>query len=368
MKKLKKILGIFAILIAISISLFFFGSYFGGLPEVVNQVNSGALGALFAAIITMLLLYQQTEGEQVRERNSKVFEKKLEIFENFLKKLEEIVKDNKIDIAPINQPEKDELKELIFQLALLKTHTKADSIDKLFEHILEIIKLINIKESKEESEFDYEKLREKLFEIVGIFKKELYPDEESKTKKSKAIKSENINKRIGEIIIEAKSSAKRNEFWSKLYKYLSEKNLNIKKSKEFDSRNYIRGIDIGHRQLELVWRFIGYSENHKNFDNFNIELHFLRHKQITKKVKELFEKIEARKQELIQNTGFNLKFEEGESNTPIGKKIIISYKDTSTTDTSNDYDKITFENDDLIQWGVEVMEKMYTEFKSIIES
>ena len=96
----RKILIALGALLVISLSLFVFNLiYQNELPKIVENINNSAIGAIFTAIITVFLLQGQTATEEERDKNLSVFEKKQEVFHNFLEKLKEIVQDGKITIS-----------------------------------------------------------------------------------------------------------------------------------------------------------------------------------------------------------------------------------------------------------------------------
>ena len=128
--------------------------------DASSQILSALAGAVVAAIITLFLLMGQTASEEKKERNTKVFEEKLRIYQEFLHKLCDVVKDMKID--------KEEEIELEFQVAYIAMHTKSESILEISEQVKNII--VNIKEGKDERD---EMLRQ-LFLIADTFHNELY--------------------------------------------------------------------------------------------------------------------------------------------------------------------------------------------------
>ncbi|MEI6766896.1 MAG: hypothetical protein WCM76_14800, partial [Bacteroidota bacterium] len=83
---------------------------------------SGAIGAILTIAVTMLLLNKQSETEESKEKNSKIFEKKLDVYHEFIRSLETIIQDRKITIG--EDGEKDELASLLFQLAQVRMHGK----------------------------------------------------------------------------------------------------------------------------------------------------------------------------------------------------------------------------------------------------
>ncbi len=123
------------------------------------QILSALAGAVVAAIITMFLLLGQTSSEEKKERNTKVFEEKLKIYQDFLHKLCDVVKDMKI--------EPQEEIELAFQVSYIAMHTKSDSIKNISEQVKEIV--LSVKEKRENEE-----ILNQLLSISDTFHEELY--------------------------------------------------------------------------------------------------------------------------------------------------------------------------------------------------
>lgn len=127
---------------------------------VSAQIFSALAGAVVTAIITMFLLLGQTSNEEKKERNAKIFEEKLRIYNEFLQKLCQVVSDMEIS--------KEEEIILEFQVAQIAMHTSTDSINTISEQINTIISGIKTKEN-----LNGEMLNE-LFAIADTFYKELY--------------------------------------------------------------------------------------------------------------------------------------------------------------------------------------------------
>ena len=128
--------------------------------DASSQILSALAGAIVAAIITLFLLMGQTASEEKKERNTKVFEEKLKIYQEFLRKLCDVVKDQKIT------PEEEI--ELEFQVAYIAMHTTSNSIKKISEQVRDIV--VNIKSG----ESDSNEMLGQLFFIADTFYKELY--------------------------------------------------------------------------------------------------------------------------------------------------------------------------------------------------
>ncbi|MBO5633004.1 MAG: hypothetical protein J5965_28430 [Aeriscardovia sp.] len=141
--------------------------------DISAQFFSAMAGALVAAIITLFLLKGQTAVEADRQKNSKVFEEKLGIYKEFLSKLCDVVKDQKIT------PEEEI--ELQFQVSCIAMHTKSASIKSISEQVRKII--VDIKNHEKDSN----NMLSQLFVISDALYKELYDkdnsfDEEDRSK------------------------------------------------------------------------------------------------------------------------------------------------------------------------------------------
>lgn len=141
--------------------------------DVSAQFFSAMAGALVAAIITLFLLKGQTAVEADRQKDSKVFEEKLSIYKEFLQKLCDVVKDQKI--TP------DEEIELQFQVSYIAMHTKSEAIKIISEQVRKIV--VGIKNNEKDSN----NMLSQLFVISDSLYKELYDkdnsfDEEDRSK------------------------------------------------------------------------------------------------------------------------------------------------------------------------------------------
>jgi len=129
--------------------------------DISAQFFSAIAGALVAAIITLFLLRGQTAVEADRKKSSKVFEEKLQIYQDFLHKLCDVVKDMNIDEV--------EEKELVFQAAYITMHTEPESMLAVSKNIKGIVENI-----KRDDYFNERVMLEQLFDIADTFHLELY--------------------------------------------------------------------------------------------------------------------------------------------------------------------------------------------------
>ena len=106
---------------------------------------------------------EQKSKEKQRLQETKIFEEKLRIYQDFLKKLCDVVKDQNIT--------QDEEIEMQFQVSYIAMHTKSESIKTISDNVKKII--LSIK--KEEN--DANNMLGQLFEIADVFHNELYEDD-----------------------------------------------------------------------------------------------------------------------------------------------------------------------------------------------
>lgn len=192
-----KILFWLGVILLFSISLLVFSNiYEGVLPKLVEEINNSSIGAILTAIVTVFLLTQQSENEEIKEKNSKVFEKKLAIYDNFINGIQNIFEDKEIDEL--------EQQRLIFQLAILKMHSSGENIEKISSELRKIIELPNMDKDGNKLPIDQNLLASHLFEIVGIFQEELYGNRKGKTDLTV------LNHNVTDIVNTAK------EKWSKI--------------------------------------------------------------------------------------------------------------------------------------------------------
>lgn len=116
---------------------------------------------------------EQKDKENYRLLETKVFEEKLRIYQEFLRKLCDVVKDQ--NITP------DEEIELQFQVSYIAMHTKSDAIKIISEQVRKIV--VGIKNNEKDSN----NMLSQLFVISDALYKELYDkdnsfDEEDRSK------------------------------------------------------------------------------------------------------------------------------------------------------------------------------------------
>jgi hypothetical protein len=100
------------------------------LPKVINDINSGVVGAILTTIITLLLLNNQNDIQENQLKNSVIYEEKLKLFNDFLGTLNRSMEDN--ELTP------SEMKNIIFHFSVIRMHISEKSA-KSIEHFLQSI-------------------------------------------------------------------------------------------------------------------------------------------------------------------------------------------------------------------------------------
>lgn len=167
----------FAIILSASIMGVFKGY------EPYQQLIAAMLSVAATGVITALLLYfQRRQQEQLNQEqrvfeekqkdkdkerllDTKIFEERLRIYKEFLRKLCDVVKDQNITL--------DEEIEMQFQVSYIAMHTKSESIKTISDNVKKII--LSIKKGENEAN----NMLAQLFEIADVFHNELYEDDSS---------------------------------------------------------------------------------------------------------------------------------------------------------------------------------------------
>lgn len=137
--------------------------------ELWYEMFAAVLGVIITAVITMILLKGQTNNDVERERDAKVFEEKLRIYQDFLQQLQEVIKD-----GTLTEEEKILLQ---FQVSYVAMHCKQECIEKVSASVKQILacKCGNVKVENTDSSNE---LLDYLFNIIEAFRKDLYGKEQ----------------------------------------------------------------------------------------------------------------------------------------------------------------------------------------------
>lgn len=136
--------------------------------ELLFQIIAVVLSVVFTAIVTTSLLNGQTEADLKLQKQSKVFERKLEIYQQFLDKVRTVIEDGNIT--------REEANDLQFSLSNIAIHTDSKDILAVIENVKTIIEHADFQYKSEQSKGD--EIPKALVEIVSILRKDLYSDKD----------------------------------------------------------------------------------------------------------------------------------------------------------------------------------------------
>lgn len=131
--------------------------------EVPLQVTGAFLGAIVTAAITMFLLHGQSQAEETKERNVKVFEEKTRRYNDFLKKLWKAWEDRRVTLEELN-----DLIESVSQDIII--YTKEENTQKLLSSLTRIAVHAGKTSTTEEEK---EQVQKEVFEIINILSAEM---------------------------------------------------------------------------------------------------------------------------------------------------------------------------------------------------
>ena len=135
--------------------------------ELPGRIMAAILGVVITAAITELLLNGQTKNEGTLKRDSKIFEEKLKIYQNFLNSLYKAVEDGKLTDS--------EKMELQFQTSLVAMHCDPKFIKTISVAVNGVIK--STCPNKGDEHTPQTALIASLFDVVEAFRQDLYPGE-----------------------------------------------------------------------------------------------------------------------------------------------------------------------------------------------
>lgn len=155
-----------AILVIGVAGYFGFKPLFGVFTDgAIQEFISAIFATVFTVVLTMFLLNKQTELEEDREMNSNIFQKKLEIYEDFLALLQDVCMDEKIQA---NDPNGDEIKKLIFMYGRMRVVSNLQTIKEISDEIRELF------DPEIQGNFN-QILVDKLIKVVAHLRAELFP-------------------------------------------------------------------------------------------------------------------------------------------------------------------------------------------------
>jgi len=163
----KKLISVLTVLAVISISLLVFGMvYQNQLPKIVEEINNSSIGAILTAIITVLLLSQQSSTEEIKEKNVKVFEEKSGKFNLFIEKLWEIWDDRVVSLEELNEIIKMVSKDIVL-------YTKPETVDIILLKLITIAEQATPDKSSIKDTEATKIIQQNIFDIINELAKEI---------------------------------------------------------------------------------------------------------------------------------------------------------------------------------------------------
>jgi hypothetical protein len=165
MKKFKKYWFYLLLALSISLTILVINDINDTLiPKVIQDINSGVIGAILTTIITLILLSNQTESQENLTKKSVVYEEKLKIFNSFLSTLGACLEDGKLTAS--------ETTKIVHIFSVLRIHIS-------FENSIKIEKSLSSIDNSffffdENSIPNLKKLIELYTVITNVFREELY--------------------------------------------------------------------------------------------------------------------------------------------------------------------------------------------------
>lgn len=133
------------------------------LEDLPSQFYGALVGTVITAIITILLLQGQTQTEENKERNVKVFEKKSELFNNFIEKLWEVWEDRNVSLEELNMLLKLVSKDII-------PYASPENSQRIIGELNRIAEKTN---PDNESTPSTDTVQQSIFSIINILSKEI---------------------------------------------------------------------------------------------------------------------------------------------------------------------------------------------------
>ncbi len=163
----KKGIWILLTLLVISLSIFVFGMiYQNELPKLVEEINNSTIGGILTAVITVLLLQGQTATEEEKERNATVFEKKSELFTEFIDELWKIWEDRSVSLEELSR-----LMKLVAQKIIPYAETK--NSEQILGSLEEIAKKATPNQSDRFNPKVRETIQKEIFNIINVLSTEI---------------------------------------------------------------------------------------------------------------------------------------------------------------------------------------------------
>lgn len=250
-----KIVGCMILVMACAIIVFTY-------QDFPARLMAAILGVVITATITVVLLDGQSRKEQLAKRNSKVFEEKLRIYQDFLTTLYNVVKDHKLT--------EDEKLQLEFKTSLVAMHCKPKNLDSVSAAVRKVISsFCPSDEKKKQNSQGNTPLLKSLLDVVEALKIDLYNIDVKKDANmdsndldkmlfSSTIKTNTINNFQNAYVETAdEEEAESNDTWSQAVKSWQDKGWTVKAMESEDCPLLITRNDGNPGMINM-----GFYDNH----------------------------------------------------------------------------------------------------------
>jgi hypothetical protein len=171
MKKYKKTWNYLILALVISLTIIVINNINNHLiPLIIQDINSGVIGAILTTIITMVLLSNQSENQELSTKNSVVYEEKLKVFNEFISVLGKALADGQLT--------SNEIQNIIFSFSCLRIHISERSSNEIEKAVKSIDSTLFYVD--ENGVPDIDKYVNLYTIITNSLREELYPDQEKK--------------------------------------------------------------------------------------------------------------------------------------------------------------------------------------------
>jgi len=136
------------------------------IEDLPIQTIGVLFGGVITALITYFLLLGQTQAEENKERNVKVFEAKSTKFNFFIEKIWEIWEDRSVSLEELNEILKLVSKDIIM-------YSKPETVELILKNLNEIAVFAKPEKTSAKDDNITSKIQNNIFEIINILSKEI---------------------------------------------------------------------------------------------------------------------------------------------------------------------------------------------------
>lgn len=122
---------ILTVLVAVFLGIIFIPRTFTG-HDFAFQIVAACLGAIITMFITKMLLKNQSESEEDKEKNIKIYESKIKVYSSFISKMWNTLEDEEVTEDELRQLRSTIFNELIFYVSPDRVNALKTCVDAIF--------------------------------------------------------------------------------------------------------------------------------------------------------------------------------------------------------------------------------------------